>query len=233
MTFADELLAAAHEQPLEDHPFIRGLEQCAYSRESLRHYLLPLYPMVARFPRTLARVFVNCECAEIRTHLMSNIMEEEGIAMTADGALERQSERSHLALFMCAVNALGIDVPEMVEPPSSWFEEQLDIGAWIGPAAFLMVGSEGNVPRTYARFLPYLIEHCGLTEDEAVFFSEHIEADTDHAARGAALISMAVETKAEREEALAGARMGARSWWLVHQRWGKQMARATAAAPVR
>jgi len=230
MGFADELLAAAREQSLEDHPFIRGLARGAYSRESLEAYLLGLYPMVYRFPMTLARVYANCDDPEIRCHLLSNIMEEEGITVESDGSFVRHGARSHVALFRRAMDALGITPPEVEEPPSAWFDQELARGAWIGPAAFLMVGSEGNVPRTYARFLPYLIEHCGLTEEETVFFSEHIEADQDHAARGAALIEMAVSTPAEREEALRGARMGARAWWAVHHRWAKWMKRADASS---
>jgi len=231
MGFADELMSIAHERSLDDHPFMVGLREKTFTRESFAIYLRGVYPLVAGFPRDLALLLAECPHPAVRCHLLANFMEEDGIVKEADGSLRHVPARSHLGLYSRVMKAMDLDTPEPGGKREMWFDRELARGNWIGPAAQVMVGGEGNVPPTYRVLLPYLIEHCGFSEEEAIFFHEHIEADQDHAAIGAALIEQAATTDAERAQARAGVRRGTRTWWAIHERWAREMARAAQAVP--
>jgi len=230
MGFAEQMLAAARSEPLAPHPFIAGLADRAFTRASFRIYLTYHYPMVRDFPRQLARLLAGCHDPEVRCHLLANLLEEEGIAASSDGTLVRSPEKSHVALFRRCADVLGMRLEDSGQiETAAWFEQEIAQNRWLGPAAFVMVGIEGNVPRTFRRILPYLEQHCGFAGEEVVFFREHIEADEDHAAQGAALIEMAARTAEDRRQALAGTQRGARTWWALHRLCAREMKRASRA----
>jgi pyrroloquinoline quinone (PQQ) biosynthesis protein C len=102
--------------------------------------------------------------------------------------------------------------------PPNWFSRQIAAGNWIGPFAYIAVGTEANVPPTYRLLIPALAERYGFSEADLEFLIEHVSADDRHALDGALLLESIATTESARQQALEGARRGGRGWWEILRR---------------
>jgi len=91
----------------------------------------------------------------------------------------------------------------------------LSDGNWLGPFAYIAVGTEANIPPTYRLLIPALVENYGFSEYNLEFLTEHVGIDDRHGLEGAMLIESVATTDEARRQALEGARRGGVGWWEI------------------
>jgi len=216
--FAATLLAAARPPAGASDAFVDALLAKRMSREAIRRYALALFAIAAAFPRRLAEILTLCDESEVRYSLLANLLEEEGvIGYDTAGGVRVARDCSHAELARRFVRAAGASEAEMRDAETSvrggrWFASAIDRGDWIGAFAYLAVGHEANVPDTFRRIVPALVEQYGFSIDDLVFFTEHYEADERHGTESAHLIARIARTEDARGRALEGARRGGAAW---------------------
>jgi pyrroloquinoline quinone (PQQ) biosynthesis protein C len=129
----------------------------------------------------------------------------------------KDPQRKHSALLKKFIRAIEPGwLPDRV-PEETWADKALHGGQSLAVSAYLMVGLEANVPRTFRLLIPAFREHYGFSDDELVFFVEHLTADEQHGEDGARLVSELAATRQERLELLEGVNKGATAWWWFHR----------------
>jgi len=219
MSFADELLAAASGRPIEENPFVARVCSGEASRDEVRSFAIHFAASTQSFVRTLYTILAVCTDAAVRQSLIGNVLEEEGTISFAVGEGARfDPERRHAALarrFALAAGATAAEVDAAVADAPRWLVDALNRGNWLGPFAYIAVGTESSAPRTFRLLIPALAEHYRFTAHELQFFTEHVTADDRHALDGALLIASVAQTDELRAAALEGARRGSRGWWHI------------------
>ena len=222
MTFAEELVRAAQPEPIETHPFVMQVRSGEASRDAIRSFALHIASATESFTRSLYAVLSVCTDVRARQSFIGNVLEEEGaIAFTPGSGVTFNEARRHPAMARRFTRAAGIDDREIdafqVGPPN-WFGRQIAARNWIGPFAYIAVGTEANIPPTYRLLIPALAERYGFSEADLEFLIEHVTADDRHALDGALLIESIATTETARQQALEGARRGGRGWWEILRR---------------
>lgn len=220
-SFADVLLGSARPYPIESNPFVEDLRRGRCSRDQVRAYAEMIAVAAISFPRVLARVLIHCDSPPIRQHLLGNLLEEEGVVAYRPGAgVVLEPARSHAAMARRFASAAGVDPAALAGPPrpeSRWYQEASGRGDWIGAFAYFAIGYEANVPASFRLIHGALIDHYGFAEEDLLFLTEHMTADERHGRESAEMLA-SMASPAERERALAGARRGGMTWWMIHRR---------------
>lgn len=219
MSFADELYAAAQPQPIETHPFIVAVRSGAASREAVRSFAMHISSATETFVRALYWILSICPNFQVRQSLIGNVLEEEGATgyVPGQGATFDEARR-HPPMgrrFARAAGATDAELDAFEVGPPRWFRRALADGNWIGPFAYIAVGTEANIPPTYRQIIPALADHYGFSEANLEFLIEHVTADDRHGLDGALLIQAVAQTDQARRQALEGARRGGRGWWEI------------------
>jgi pyrroloquinoline quinone (PQQ) biosynthesis protein C len=219
MTFAEELYAAARPFPIDTHPLIASVRNGTCSREEIHAFALRLASSTRSFNRSLFAILGVCTDLRAVRALLTNVLEEEGVLSYAPGqGATFDPDRRHPALARRFALAAGVTENELdalnVTPPR-WFRDALAAGNWLGPYAFVAVGTEANIPPTFRLLIPALRERYGFSNDDLDFFIEHVTVDDRHAMDGARTIETIAATPESRRQALVGARRGAMSWWQM------------------
>ncbi|MCB1050151.1 MAG: iron-containing redox enzyme family protein [Acidobacteria bacterium] len=197
------------------HPLIRHLQAGTFNQEHLTRFATALWGMAEAFPNNLARVLTLCPDRTTRRHLLQNLLEEEGFSPT-EGTLQDRPERAHIALYNVFIQAVERYTHKQVPAPNpagTWFTQALDQANWIGPAAYFMVGMELNVPPTFSLLIPLLKQQFSFTDEDLVFFNEHLEADVAHGEIGIQILQAVCQDERTQALAVEGARRGALAWW--------------------
>lgn len=216
--FAKQLLAAGHVPEIIEHPFVRGIVEGRYPKESLYAYAQELIGLAAGFPARLAELFARCDHAEVRRVILENLLEEEGVvSFGAVNGLVIDPQRRHAAMGDRFLKALGAGCVPTPPPAGQWLTTELQAGRWLGPFAYFCVGIEANVPATFRLLAAGLRTHYGLHEEDLEYFTEHFIADERHGEHGAEIAAAAATTQALQQEALTGAQRGGQAWWHFHQ----------------
>ena len=100
--------------------------------------------------------------------------------------------------------------------PPRWFHRALAAGNWLGPFAYIAVGTEANIPPTYRLLVPAFARALRILA-MAIWNSlyEHMTVDDRHGEEGAQLIASVATTEEARRQALEGARRGGSGWWQI------------------
>jgi len=236
MSFAETLVETAHSQPLEEMTLFKSLKRGYYSRSALKIFIQRFVRISEIFPYNIARILAQCPDPQFRLHLLENLMEEEGIALSpTTGRLERFAERSHFEMGKRFGYSLGISEEEFANPAwkgvSKWVDDKLKAGLWHGVAAFLMVGVEANTPRVFRKLIPAFKEHYGYKDADLTYFIEHIELDDTHGQDAANLLEKAVPGTKDRELVLKGVKLGAAAVLLFMDLCDREMRKHMAASP--
>ncbi|MCU1230020.1 MAG: coenzyme synthesis protein [Acidobacteria bacterium] len=219
MTFADTLYAAARPFPIEENPFVAHVCDGDATREQVRSFALHMSSATESFVRALHAVLSVCRDARVRHSLIGNVLEEEGATayLPGEGATF-DAARHHPTMarrFARAAGASDAELDAFAVGPPRWFTHALRAGNWLGPFAYIAVGTESNIPPTYRLLIPALAKHYGFSEHELEFLTEHVTVDDRHGLEGAMLIASIVRNDEERSQALEGARRGGRGWWEI------------------
>jgi pyrroloquinoline quinone (PQQ) biosynthesis protein C len=222
MTLAEELYAAARPAPVETNPFVVQVRNGTASREAIRSFAMHIASATESFVRALYAVLSVCTDVRARQSFIGNVLEEEGCTgyMPGLGATFDEARRHPaMARKFTRVAGLGDEAIDAfrVGPPN-WFDRQIRAGNWLGPFAYIAVGTEANIPPTYRLLIPAFAEHYGFSTNDLEFLIEHVSADDRHGLEGAMLIASIAETDAARRQALEGARRGGRGWWEILRR---------------
>lgn len=219
MGFAESLFAAARPFPLETHPFIVRVREGEASREEVRAFAAHIASATESFVRALHAILSVCTNTAVRHSLIANILEEEGTIDYLHGRGARfDQERHHPTLarrFALAAGATDADVDALGIEPPRWFRRSLDARNWIGPFAYIAVGTEASTPPTFRLLAPALEQHYGFGAHDLEFLYEHMTADDRHGEEGAQLIASVATTEEARRQALVGARRGGTGWWQI------------------
>ena len=190
----DERVANQH---LLDHPFYQAWSRGELTLDALRDYATQYYQHVAAFPTYLSGVHTQTEKAEIRRHILQNLMDEES------------GSPNHPELWLQFAESLGLNRDE-VKRAEQWdatrqlietFRECCgERGTAVGLAA--LYAYESQIPAVSEKKIEGLKQFYGFTDPAGYsYFTVHIEADREHAAVEAAQIAQLVD-EAERPAAL-------------------------------
>lgn len=219
--FEQRLLDEARHVSIASNPFVRGVRDGLYPRAALRPYAAGVAVAAEKILYTLAAILAYCDRAEVRRELLANLLEEEGVVSYRCGeGIEADPERHHPRLAWRFARAAGVTNTEAGPhlPQVDWITSELNAGRWIGPLAYISVGTEVHVPCAFGALAYGLRTHYGFAEKELEYFAEHVGADEVHGRRGAAVLAAAAGTPEERGQALEGARRGALGFWQFHKR---------------
>lgn len=235
MSFADTLLQTARSRSLEKSKFLGSLKRGDYSREALRIFVLRYANGAYGFLTFLAKLISICPDHRFRIHIINNLLEEEGLVYNPEsGKMELGSGKYHVEMIQTFVRARGIPEEEFKNPAwktgSVWLQKALKEGRWKEAAAFCLVGGEGNMPGFCRTMIPALKNNYGLSDDDLIFFREHICADEDHGRNAALLLEQATHTKEEKEIVLEAVRKGAQSFHLFFELCDREMRKKMAAS---
>jgi pyrroloquinoline quinone (PQQ) biosynthesis protein C len=231
-TTAEELLTHAHHFPFAQHRFVIKLRQGDYPRQTLQIYGRGIYQLSESLPRQLAILISQCPDANLRFHLIENLLEEEGI-LCQDQGLKVDLQRRHSELAKCFTRALQVKDSELskLSAVSSFrFERLLANGQWLAAIAYITVGIEANVSQIFSLIVPALQHHYQFTDSELVFFIEHIVADQKHGLTGATLLAQLIRTSEQYEEVLWGIKSGVTALQAFHQAVDREICQAISAA---
>jgi pyrroloquinoline-quinone synthase len=192
-----EIDARVARQHLLQHPFYQAWSRGELSLDALRDYAAQYYHHVAAFPTYLSAVHAQTEDAEVRRHILSNLMDEEA------------GSPNHPELWLQFAESLGLKRDE-VKKTAQWNATKDLIatfrnccgerGAGVGLAS--LYAYESQIPAVSEKKIEGLKEFYGFTNRASYnYFSVHIEADREHAAVEAAQIAQLIDD-AERGPAL-------------------------------
>ncbi|HEX5235614.1 MAG TPA: CADD family putative folate metabolism protein [Silvibacterium sp.] len=172
-------------QHLLDHPFYQAWSRGELSLDALRDYAAQYYHHVAAFPTYLSAVHAQTEDAEVRRHILSNLMDEEA------------GSPNHPELWLQFAESLGLKREE-VRQSARWGATRNLIEIFRnccgerGTAAGLasLYAYESQIPSVSEKKIEGLKQFYGFTSAEGYrYFSVHVEADREHAAAEAAQIA--------------------------------------------
>ena len=216
------LLKAAQPFPPEQNPIVLRLQNGELDRAALRPFAAMVVSTAEHFPLSICKLLGVCREGRVRESLIGNLLEEEGVVTNGNGPhVTISKEKSHGGLARRFARASGLtdaELDSVVPVENAWFDEQLRQGKWLGPFAYFAVGFEANVPATFRLIASALQERWGFSDEELVFFTEHVTADDRHGIESAELISALATDDAARAEALEGARRGGLAFWHLHRR---------------
>jgi pyrroloquinoline-quinone synthase len=190
----DARVAAQH---LLQHPFYQAWSRGELSLDALRDYATQYYHHVAAFPTYLSAVHAQTENAEVRRHILTNLMDEEA------------GNPNHPELWLRFAESLGLD-RNAVKASEQWPATKALIqsfrnccgerGTGVGLAA--LYAYESQIPAVSETKIEGLKAFYGFNDPAGYdYFTVHIEADREHAAVEAAQIAQCVD-ESERGAAL-------------------------------
>ena len=176
-------------QHLLQHPFYQAWSRGELSLDALRDYAAQYYHHVAAFPTYLSAVHAQTEDAEVRRHILSNLMDEEA------------GSPNHPELWLQFAESLGLRREE-VKQTAQWNATASLIetfrnccgqrGTGVGLAS--LYAYESQIPAVSEKKIEGLKAFYGFTNPEGYnYFTVHIEADREHAAVEAAQIAQLVD----------------------------------------
>lgn len=182
----NERVASQH---LLDHPFYQTWSRGELTLDALRDYATQYYHHVAAFPTYLSGVHTQTENAEIRRHILQNLMDEEA------------GSPNHPELWLQFAESLGLNREE-VKRAGQWDATRKLIGTFreccgergtaVGLAA--LYAYESQIPAVSEKKIEGLKQFYGFTDSVGYnYFTVHIEADREHAAVEAAQIAQLVD----------------------------------------
>src|SRR5271170_5639592 len=185
----DEIDARVASQHLLQHPFYQAWSRGELSLEALRDYAAQYYHHVAAFPTYLSAVHAQTENAEVRRHILTNLIDEEA------------GTPNHPELWLQFAESLGLDRIE-VKQSAQWPATKKLIedfrsccgsrGTGVGLAA--LYAYESQIPAVSEKKIEGLKKYYGISNPDGYqYFTVHIEADREHAAVEAAQIAQLVD----------------------------------------
>ncbi len=185
--FVDQLQQDCLDHPALNHSYLRKFEAGKVDKKAIKLFAEQYYCFSRHFSRYLAALVAITPDEASRAPLIKNLHEEYGGRQEENRDMD--AERTHPAIFRMFLRSVGIDTAQenlnAIKPlPETklFVDKYLNIRFLNYIEAFggMGPGTEYIVPKMYT----YIREGCrkaGLSEDDVLFFSAHIELDVEHA----------------------------------------------------
>jgi pyrroloquinoline-quinone synthase len=198
--FAQELKnMVAKRRAFWDHPWIQKFRRAELSKEQVRHWIEQQFYLTGRVHDLIGPLYVNCEDAEARVHILDNLIEEETGRMSKSAPHPELYLRLGCALGSTRETMLTIrPLPESVALRTWWIWTVAHRPFTEGLAAVSIAG-EAQVPGAGNEFARLLEEKYGLTHDETAFWWVHEEADREHGGSATELVAKLAQTEEEQQ----------------------------------
>jgi pyrroloquinoline quinone (PQQ) biosynthesis protein C len=164
---------------IPNHPAVDDLVAGRLSREQVRNMIAQQYLFTRTVPKLLCLRYSQVTDREILARLQ-DVMDEEL-------AGKQTGTENHVRLHQKLALGLGLTLDELERTRPNpetraliyWQELVIRSRPWF-LALGMKYGDEGQFAAACARIAPALQKHYGLSAEDTVFFSAHIEADADH-----------------------------------------------------
>jgi len=185
--FIDQLQEDCLEHPAMKHSYLMKFKNREVNKDHVKLFGEQYYCFSRHFSRYLAALVAITPDEASRAPLIKNLHEEYGGRQEENRDMD--AERTHPAIFRAFLRSVGIDTsPKALDAIKPLPETKLFVDKYLNIRflnyieAFgaLGPGTEYIVPQMYT----YIREGCrgaGLSEDDVLFFSAHIELDVEHA----------------------------------------------------
>jgi pyrroloquinoline-quinone synthase len=185
--FVDKLQEDCLNHKALNHSYLKRFENRELTKNHVKIFAEQYYCFSRHFSRYLAALVAITPDEGARAPLIKNLGEEYGARQEENRDMD--PELTHPAIFRAFLRSVGIDTsPEALNAIKPLPETKLFVDKYLNIRylnyieAFgaLGPGTEYIVPKMYTS----VREGCrgaGLTEDEVLFFSAHIELDVEHA----------------------------------------------------
>ncbi len=209
--FFDKLEAEVLKHPaVSGHSYLQKFSKRA-TKAAAKLYGEQYYCFSRHFSRYLAGAVAICPDEKGRAPLIKNLFEEYGGRSEEQKGMD--AELTHPAIFRKFLRSTGIDTSQsaldkivMLPETKLFVEKYLNIHYmdYVEALGALGPGTEFMVPTMYTTIREGL-KHAGLSDDDVLFFTAHIELDVEHAAN----IRRSLEFCSQTEEQQAKIRKGA------------------------
>ena len=197
--FGKELLSVISEQPYRD-PLLDAIRSGAMSRAGMKLWVGQAMMIVREFTRFISAIHSNCPYADAQLLLAENLWEEHGRGVAG---------RDHFSLIKRLARSLGATDAELDETlplpeTTAYINYCLKVtreASFIEGMAAIGIGIEYFSPRFFAALASALIEHYGISRQDAEYLLVHVGEDEDHARRSLEVITVYADTEEKREKA--------------------------------
>ncbi len=179
--FFDQLDARIAKYDLLCHPFYKAWAAGELTREDLRDYARDYYHHVEAFPAYLEELCARLEEGELRSAVMANMADENGM----EGFSGQPSVR-HSDLWLDFVEGMGADRNMAGHQPVAEVSDLIDFfhetarGRTPAEALTSFYAYESQVPRVAQEKFRGLREMYGANEKACGYFTLHATADIHH-----------------------------------------------------
>ena len=185
--FVDQLQKDCLEHPAMKHSYLKRFENREVNKDQVKLFAEQYYCFSRHFSRYLAALVAITPDEASRAPLIKNLHEEYGGRQEENQDMD--AERTHPAIFRMFLRSVGIDtLPDALHKIKMLPETKLFVDKYLNIRFLNYIeafggvgpGTEYIVPQMYT----YIREGCrgaGLSEEDVLFFSAHIELDVEHA----------------------------------------------------
>ncbi|MFZ4515127.1 MAG: TenA family transcriptional regulator [Acidimicrobiia bacterium] len=182
-----------------DHPFVRDVEAGTVTLSQLQFQTEQFYLHIRNMLPWIGEICVKCPYPDVAQALVKNYAEEMLGTFTKTGP--------HPELLLRFGESIGLD-PEKAraaeQVPASrrlteYFEFMSTRRDWFVALAAIGIGLESFVPDLFTRLVAAFRTNYHLTNDDLIFWTMHILADSDHGDEGIEIVSKYATTPAERK----------------------------------
>lgn len=216
-TVLEELNAIHAAKSRKRHPLWVSLVTGRLSRPQVQEFLkqfsvIPLYNHFYHGP-----LYVNCPSPKWRQRLAAVIYEEGAGGLYANGI-------PHFELYLRLGEAFGVSREDMYNVKLCGgsiavrnFYENVSRRSFLEGYAASSLGGEAQVPGVAGKVSEAFIKHYGLTPEQALFYSVHEIADTDHSSGGLEFLRDFAPTDIEVELVVSSVRDAVEVMWTLYQ----------------
>ncbi|MBM4258843.1 MAG: hypothetical protein FJ147_23440 [Deltaproteobacteria bacterium] len=180
-----------------DHPWIQKFRRAELSKDQIRSWMEQQFYLTGRVHDLIGPLYVNCEDAEVRAHILDNLIEEETGRMSKSAPHPELYIRLGCALGSTREKMINIHpLPESVALRTYWTWVVAHRPFMEGLAAVSIAG-EAQVPGAGNEFARLLEEKYGLTHEQTAFWWVHEEADKEHGGSASETVSKLAKTDEE------------------------------------
>ena len=221
LSFRARVIVEAERWPLEESRLVRLLCSRRCSENFLRSFALTAYGAATYFIESVARLFCITPAGPLRQFLLENFLEEAGARVTTQRTVECVAAAEHVVWLARFAHACGISDEELraslsdgKRPKPDGHYRLIRERKWLESCSYLLVGQERQIPQLFGPLVP-AFQARGFSDEDIVFFYNHIEADRVHGERGLKLVVEAADTEEKRALVLKYVALGARDNWLA------------------
>jgi pyrroloquinoline-quinone synthase len=182
-----------------DHPFVLDVEAGIVTRTQLQFFTEQFYLHIRNMLPWLGEICVKCPHEDVSKALVKNYAEEMLGIFTNTGP--------HPELLLRFGESIGLDPPKArvaQQVPASrrltdYFEFMATRRDWFVALSAIGIGLESFVPDLFTRLVDAFRTNYNLTDEDLIFWTMHILADSDHGDEGIELVSKYALTAEDRK----------------------------------